>query len=163
MQAAKQHGNIPPAQRKPHWQVVSTVTTHCGSGCCLGDICAESFLVLVPLTLFGREIFAAWVLDYALAFAFGIAFQYFTITPLKKLSVGEGLRAALKADTLSLTAWQLGMYGGMALITFGLLGHELPKTTAAFWFMMQIAMLLGFLTSYPVNVWLLRRGIKEAM
>jgi hypothetical protein len=29
--------------------------------------------------------------------------------------------------------------------------------------MMQIAMLAGFLTSYPVNWWLLRAGIKEKM
>jgi hypothetical protein len=28
---------------------------------------------------------------------------------------------------------------------------------------MQIAMLAGFLTSYPVNWWLIRRGAKEAM
>jgi hypothetical protein len=29
--------------------------------------------------------------------------------------------------------------------------------------MMQIAMPAGFLTSYPVNWWLLRAGIKEKM
>jgi FtsP/CotA-like multicopper oxidase with cupredoxin domain len=41
--------------------------------------------------------------------------------------------------------------------------HEIPKTDPIFWFMMQIAMLAGFLTSYPVNWWLLRAGIKERM
>ncbi|MEO8630319.1 MAG: DUF4396 domain-containing protein, partial [Betaproteobacteria bacterium] len=44
-----------------------------------------------------------------------------------------------------------------------ILGHELPKSSPVFWFMMQIAMLFGFLTSYPVNWWLLRTGIKETM
>ncbi len=29
--------------------------------------------------------------------------------------------------------------------------------------MMQIAMLAGFVSSYPVNWWLIRSGIKEAM
>jgi len=29
--------------------------------------------------------------------------------------------------------------------------------------MMQIAMLCGFVTSYPVNWWLLRSGVKEKM
>jgi hypothetical protein len=29
--------------------------------------------------------------------------------------------------------------------------------------MMQIAMLCGFVTSYPVNWWLLRAGLKEKM
>lgn len=29
--------------------------------------------------------------------------------------------------------------------------------------MMQIAMIAGFITAYPVNWWLLRKGIKEKM
>ena len=33
---------------------------------------------------------------------------------MRNLSVGEGLVQAVKADTLSLTAWQVGMYGFMA-------------------------------------------------
>ena len=92
-----------------------------------------------------------------------IAFQHFTIAPMRGLSPGKGIVAALKADALSLTAWQIGMYGWMAIVTFAIFGHELEKTDPVFWFMMQIAMWLGFLTSYPVNWWLLRKGIKEVM
>jgi hypothetical protein len=55
------------------------------------------------------------------------------------------------------------MYGWMAIATFVLFGHELNKARPTFWFMMQIAMLLGFFTSYPVNGWLLKKKIKEAM
>ena len=33
---------------------------------------------------------------------------------------------------------------------------------AAYWALMQLGMMLGFATAYPVNVWLIRRGIKEA-
>ncbi|HWC81729.1 MAG TPA: DUF4396 domain-containing protein [Pseudonocardiaceae bacterium] len=32
-----------------------------------------------------------------------------------------------------------------------------------YWFLMQIGMIAGFFTAWPVNVWLIRRGIKEAM
>ncbi|BBL77256.1 DUF4396 domain-containing protein [Methylomagnum ishizawai] len=152
-----------PSRERPFWQSVGLGTTHCGSGCALGDIVAEWFVFFVPLTLFGKPLFAAWALDYALAFLFGIVFQYFTIQPMRKLPPTQGLAAALKADALSLTAWQVGMYGWMALTVFVLFGHKLPKTDPVFWFMMQIAMLAGFLTSYPVNWWLLRKGIKETM
>ena len=68
-----------------------------------------------------------------------------------------------QADTLSLTAWQVGMYGWMAAATFLIFGRELDSGGPVFWFMMQIAMLAGFLTCYPVNWWLLRAGIKETM
>jgi hypothetical protein len=129
----------------------------------LGDIAAESLLIMIPLTLLGRNIFASWTVDLMAAFLFGIAFQYFTITPMRHLSPAQGLVAALKADALSLTAWQIGMYGWMAVVTFLIFGHELSKTGPVFWFMMQIAMLVGFLTSYPVNWWLVKTGIKERM
>ncbi len=40
---------------------------------------------------------------------------------------------------------------------------HLKPDHASYWFLMQIGMTLGFLTAYPVNQWLLRRGIKERM
>lgn len=58
---------------------------------------------------------------------------------MKNLSVKDGLKAAVKTDTLSLTAWQVGMYGWMAIVGFLIFGHELEKTNPTFWFMMQIA------------------------
>jgi hypothetical protein len=82
---------------------------------------------------------------------------------MRNLSVKEGLIGALKADSLSITFWQIGMYGWMAVAVFLIFGHELEKTDPVFWFMMQIAMWFGFATSYPINWWLLKRGIKEKM
>jgi hypothetical protein len=163
VEEAKARGEENPAKKKPFWQMTGIGATHCGSGCTLGDLVAEWIVFASPIVIFGQKMFGAWLLDFIFAYLFGIAFQYFTIKPMKNLSPGQGLWAAIKADTLSLTAWQVGMYGWMAIATFVLFGHEIPKTSPVFWFMMQIAMLAGFLTSYPVNWWLIRKGIKEAM
>lgn len=118
-------------------------------------------------TLFPEKMFAIWLLDYIFAFALGIAFQYFTIKPMRNLSVGQGLIQAIKADAASLTAWQVGMYGFMALAQFylfhHLLGAHLEVNSTEFWFMMQLAMIAGFATSYPINWLLIRHGIKEQM
>jgi hypothetical protein len=43
--------------------------------------------------------------------------------------VKEGLIAALKADTLSLTAWQVGMYGFMVFAQFYLFSRLLGLRT----------------------------------
>ena len=137
--------------------------THCGSGCTAGDLVAETASAFLPISIFGHKIFGTWIYDFVLAFAFGIVFQYFTIKPMRHLSRAEGLRAAVKADAFSLTAWQIGMYGWMAIATFAIFHHELPKSSPVFWFMMQIGMLCGFFTSYPVNWILLRKGLKERM
>ena len=56
-----------------------------------------------------QRIFAIWVLDYI---------QYYTIAPMRHPAVVQGIWAAAKADTLSLTAWQIGMYGFMAVAPF---------------------------------------------
>ena len=159
--------------------MVAKGASHCGSGCTLGDICAEFLALAVPAVAvwFGwksifpdtpaGKVFAVWILDYVFAFLFGVAFQYFTIVPMRGLSPGKGLIQAVKADFLSLTAWQIGMYGFMALAQFMLFvhvwPHELKPSMPEFWFMMQLGMLTGFATSYPINWWLIRRGVKEAM
>ncbi len=161
--ASKKRGKKRTGKEKPFWQTAGVGTTHCGSGCALGDICAEWLMFFFPLAIAGHKIFGAWLIDFAFAYTFGIAFQYFAIKPMRNYSFREGLIAAVKADTLSLTAWQIGMYGWMAITTFVIFGRELEPTDPTFWFMMQIAMLFGFLTSYPVNWWLIRKGIKEAM
>ena len=40
---------------------------------------------------------------------------------------------------------------------------HLKPNMAVFWFMMQIAMIAGFLTALPANAWLIRKGWKEKM
>jgi hypothetical protein len=95
----------------------------------------------------------------------GIIFQYFTIALMRGLDLRAGIRAAIKADTLSLVAWQAGMYGFMAWAHFGLFTHGFHARLAAdsveFWFMMQIAMLCGFVTAYPVNWALIELGVRN--
>ena len=174
-EAAMARGEEMPSRSAPYPVLVANGALHCGSGCMLGDIVAEWLVFLVPAvavwfgwrSLFADQIFAAWVVDFLFAFAFGIVFQYFAIKPMRDVSIGQGIWQALKADALSLTSWQVGMYGFMALahfILFGrLLGSRLAVDTAEFWFMMQLAMLCGFVTAYPVNWWLIRSGIKEKM
>lgn len=151
---------------------VANDTLHCGAGCTLGDIVAEWLVFLAPAvafgwgSLFGDRIFATWVVDFIFAYVFGVVFQYFAIAPMRGLSVGSGLWAAVKADTLSLVAWQVGMYGCMAVARFWLfpgLGLNLRTDSVEFWFVMQCAMTCGYVTAYPMNWLLVRRGIKEGM
>ncbi len=174
--AAMQLGDdLPNKKLTPFPIIVANGTLHCGAGCTLGDVCAEWLVFAFPgiavafgwQSVFSEKIFAVWIVDYVFAYAFGIIFQYFTIAPMRDLSLGQGIVAAVKADTLSLTAWQVGMYGFMAVayfIIFGsLIGLKLETDAVEFWFMMQLAMVFGFLTAYPVNWWLIRAGLKEKM
>ncbi|MEO6859404.1 MAG: DUF4396 domain-containing protein [Solirubrobacteraceae bacterium] len=105
-----------------------------------------------------------YILDFAIAYALGILFQYFAIKPMSDLSTRAVLGRAVRADTLSLVAFEAGMFAWMALVFFVFFpGPHLQADQAAYWLMMQIAMVLGLLTTYPVNIWLVRRGIKHPM
>lgn len=163
MAAKSEEHSMQQMKKKPFWQSVVVGALHCGSGCTLGDIIAESLLIFFPLIILGHAMFGAWIVDYLLAFAIGILFQYYSIKPMKNLSPKKAFIVAVKADALSLTSWQVGMSGWMAISTFLIFKHELKADTLLFWFIMQVAMLFGFLTAYPVNWWLLKKKIKEPM
>lgn len=150
-----------PSKQRSIYASATVAATHCGSGCTLGDIATAAAVLVFPLL--NQGVGFEWSLAFVLAFAIGIIFQYFTIAPMRHLGIVEGLKAALKADALSLIAWQVGMYAWMTVATFVIFRHPLPKSDPRYWFMMQIAMLAGFATSYPVNIWLVSRGFKERM
>jgi hypothetical protein len=145
------------------WKSVVKGTLHCGSGCTLGDIIAETLLLYSAINIVKNKLINGWIIDYILAFVIGIIFQYSAIKPMKHLSARKALTAALKADAFSLTSWQVGMYGGMAIADFLIFRNRLQANSPIFWFVMQAAMLLGFVTAYPVNWWLIKKGVKEAM
>lgn len=161
--------------KTPYAAKVAKGTLHCGAGCSLADLICENVAHIAPGvlaffgmgTIFETEIFAQWTMDYVFALLIGIVFQYFAIAPMRDLSVGEGIVAATKADVLSLTSWQVGMYGFMGLAHFvlfpALFGGKVDAGSPVFWVAMQIAMLAGFATAYFPNWWLIRSGLKEEM
>jgi hypothetical protein len=153
----------PPA--KPGWATTAVGVSHCGAGCTLGDIIAEFTIFALGLSIAGQTVFAEYVGDYALAIALGLAFQYWAIVPMRGLSFRKGIVAAAKADLLSLSAFEVGLFGWMALTAFVFFPapDHIHPASPVYWFLMQVGMVIGFFTAWPVNSWLIRRGIKEAM
>lgn len=168
-------GDFDRGPEQPFAAMVLKGASHCGAGCTLGDIVVEWIAFSFPAiavwfgygSLFAEKTFAIWIPDFLLAFLIGIVFQYFAIKPMRDLSVGQGIYQAAKTDIASISAWQVGMYGMMAAIQFllfrPLFGEIAAVNTPEFWFAMQIAMIAGFCTSYPVNWLLIRAGVKEKM
>ncbi|KHL17801.1 uncharacterized protein DUF4396 [Mumia flava] len=149
---------------KPRWASIGLGVTHCGAGCTLGDVLAAFLVFWLGLNVAGLALPYEWAFSYAFALALGIAFQYFAIAPMRGLGVRDGLRVAAKADFWSLTAWEVGMFGWMAVVVFVLFPDpHLAPDQVTYWLMMQVAMLVGFATAWPANVVLIGRGIKEAM
>ena len=151
-------------REKPFPAVVAVGVTHCGAGCTLGDIAGAFLIFVLGIEIAGRSVWPELAADYILAFALGIVFQYLAIAPMRGLGLRDGLVAAFEADALSLTAFEIGMFGWMLLAALVLTdGHPPMPDEPVYWLSMQVGMVLGFATAYPVNWWLIRSGIKEAM
>jgi hypothetical protein len=172
---APRRGDADTRPEHGRWTSVAIGTSHCGAGCALGDLIGEFSLIAFPAlgaavglgTLYATHTFAAWIVDFVIAFVLGIVFQYCSIAPMRGLGLRAGLLAALKADAPSISSWQVGMYGLMAIAQFAVFrsvfGGTASALTPEFWATMQLAMVAGFLCAYPVNWWLVRSGVKEAM
>jgi Domain of unknown function (DUF4396) len=129
-----------------------------------------------PRGLGGAGVAAGTALALGLAGALGAAPARSTGTiqtaaPARSTGTSTGMgtiRTAaftLTSDVASLTVFEVGLFGWMALMTnafFPAPRHPRPDS-AVYWFLMQIGMIAGFFTAWPVNTWFIRAGIKEAM
>ena len=103
-----------PSDLRP-WHIADAVS-HCGAGCTLGDIGGEWIVFAAGLTIAGRDALPRALLDFALAWSLGIAFQYFTIVPMREdvgASEASGSRSGRTRSRSS--SFQLGLFGFMAL------------------------------------------------
>ncbi len=158
----KELGEVDPDDL-PTWTVLGKAVSHCGGGCTLGDIAGEWLVVTAGLSIAGKGLWADIPMDFAWAWTLGVVFQYFTIVPMRNIGKVAGIWAAIKADTLSILAFQVGLFGGMVVYQEVIFHPGLPKTTATYWMLMQLAMIVGFFTALPVNHWLINHGLKEKM
>lgn len=144
---------------------VAIGTSHCGAGCMIADVVCEFGIAAAGITLLGSVLWAEFTIDFAAAWLLGIVFQYFAIKPMRKnLSPAGAVWAAIKADTLSILAFQVGMYCWMALVYFKLFAApHLAAFDPRYWLLMQAAMICGFATSLPMNRLLIGIGLKERM
>jgi hypothetical protein len=150
---------------RPFRESIFVSATHCGAGCTIGDVISTWLIFIGSITIFGSILATAFILDFTFAWLLGVIFQYLAISEMRKVSLREGLVDSIKTDTFSLAAFEIGLFGWMAivaLVIFGTTWHANP-TEPVFWFMMQIGMSIGFFTSYPANIWLVKKGIKHSM
>jgi hypothetical protein len=97
-------------QDTPGWATYAVGVSHCGAGCTLGDIIAATAVFLLGLEIAGLPLWPEYIGDYTLAIVLGLGFQYFAIAPMRGLGLRDGLVAAAKADVLSLTAFEVGLF-----------------------------------------------------
>jgi hypothetical protein len=98
---------------RPFWKSVFVSTTHCAAGCVIGDVIGAPIVFWAGWTLFGERLYAEYLVLFILAYIFGIAFQYLPIRAMRRISRRVALLEAIKADTLALTAFEIGLFAAL--------------------------------------------------
>jgi Domain of unknown function (DUF4396) len=134
------------------WKSVLVSSTHCSSGCVIGDIsfCGRMDAVRRATVRRLRRLVCSCLYFW----------DRVPISPIREVRMA--LIDALKADTLALTAFEVGLFAWMAVMYFLFVPRPEP-TSAYYWFLMQIGMVLGFITTYPANWLLVKWGVKAGM
>ncbi len=139
------------------WRQVVGSTMHCVAGDGIGILAAA---VVASLLHLPGPVEAAF--EYAAGFLFGwMIFQALFMRDMMGGSYGKALAATFYAELVSMN----GVMAGMMIVTMpwrAALGDPGPAT-GAFWFIMSIGLTVGFLVAYPINWWLVARGLKHGM
>lgn len=140
------------------WRQVLGSTMHCVAGDGVGIIAGAaigSVLHLAP--------FADIALEYVLGFGFG--WTIFQALFMRDTAGGSYTRALTKTFLPELLSMN-GLMGGMVAVAAVSRAHVAGSTdvlSPAFWFIMSMALLAGFIVAYPVNWWLVANHLKHGM
>jgi hypothetical protein len=134
-------------------RLAAQATTHCLTGCAIGEV-----LGLVVASALGWGTAGSIALAVILAFAFGYAL---TLRPLlgSGMALGAALGIAFAADTLSITVMEI-VDNAVVLLVPGAMDAGL--TSLLFWGSLALGLGLAWIAAFPVNRWLLARGLGHA-
>jgi hypothetical protein len=129
-------------------------TLHCLTGCAVGEV-----LGMVISTALNWSAVPSIVLAVGLAFLFG---YLFSAIPLLRanLSIKKAFTLVLAADTLSITVMEL-VDNGFIMAVPGAIHAGLD--TALFWVSMTLALVAAFIVAFPVNKYLIGKGMGHAV
>lgn len=140
------------------WRQVLGSTMHCVAGDGVGILTGA---VIASLFQLGK--ITDLTLEYALGFGFGWAiFQALFMRDMAGGSYRRALSKAFFPELLSMNCLMAGMVPVAALAMKQVPASRDPLGLE-FWFVMSMALLVGFTTAYPMNWWLVSRHMKHGM
>lgn len=140
-------------RRDSLWRRGLRSVCHCYSGCGAGEVTG----VVVALGLLSMGSLAVAATTFLFAYVFGYAL---TVGPLVQegVSFSRAMWDAFLAETPSITVME-----AVAIGTDLWLAGEAGLTDVLFWSALVVSLSVGFVAAYPINVLLIRQGVKEGM
>lgn len=140
------------------WRQVLGSTMHCAAGDGIGIIVGAAIGAGLALAFWPD-----FLLEYALGFGFGwVYFQAFAMRNMAGGSYVRSLRMTFLPELLSMNLLMTGMQ-----LTTRFSMKEIARgddpARPEFWFIMSMALVVGFAFAYPINWWLVAHHMKHGM
>lgn len=142
----------------PQWKQTVGSTIHCMAGDATGVIVAAAVTSLLHTPMWLDSI-----VEYIAGFVFGLfIFQALFMKDMLGGSYIGAVRATVLPEWLSMNGVMAGMIPTMVI----LMSHDMDAMdpgSMRFWGIMSLATLVGAIPSYPINWWLVKKGLKHGM
>jgi manganese oxidase len=143
----------------PLWKQGIGSTIHCVAGDATGII-----LAAVITTSLGLPMWLDLILEYVTGFACGLfIFQSLFMRSMMGGSYLENVRKSFVPEFISMNFMMAGMAPVMSFLMMGRDMRAMDPTELVFWGVMSLGVIVGFITAYPSNVWMVARNLKHGL
>ncbi len=144
---------------KPLWKQGVGSTVHCVAGDATGIIVAA-----VAVALVGLPMWLDLIIEYTAGFLFGLLiFQALFMRKTMGGTYVENVRRSFLPEFISMNCMMGGMAPVMVLLMMGRDMRAMWPGEPLFWVVMSLGVIAGFAIAYPVNVWMVTRGLKHGL
>lgn len=150
--SAEKPKQILKAEKDSTFKLAVSATLHCLLGCGIGEVTG-----IIIGTYLGWGMFSTMALAIILGFIFGFLLG---IIPLlrKGFSVKSAFKIVFAAEFLSIVVME-AFEAGTQLVIPGVM--EAGLTDTIFWLGMFAALIVGFIAAFPVNYYMIKRGVRH--
>ncbi|PCJ99177.1 MAG: hypothetical protein COA45_06990 [Zetaproteobacteria bacterium] len=137
----------------PPWVTSAHATIHCLTGCVIGEVLGLLIGVALGLTT-GVTI----ALAFALAYFFGFMLGILPIMKREKVSAMTAFKIIWLGEAISIFVMEVVMNS----VDYSIGGIQSGSVfSAIFWIGIAVAVPAGFIVTWPVNHWLLKKQLKK--
>ncbi len=143
----------------PLWKQSLGSTIHCVAGDATGIVVAAALTAVL-----GLPMWLDLIIEYVAGFAFGLlVFQALFMKDTMGGSYLKSVRHSTYPEWVSMNFMMAAMFPAMIVLMMGRDMRAMEPTQLVFWGAMSVAVGAGTLVAYPVNVWLVAKGLKHGM
>ena len=144
---------------KPLWKQGVGSTVHCVAGDATGII-----LAAVCVALIGMPMWQDLIVEYIAGFLFGLlVFQALFMRKMMGGTYWQNVRRSFLPELISMNCMMAGMAPVMVALMMGRDMRAMWPGEPLFWVVMSLGIVAGFAIAYPVNVWMVARGMKHGL